>query len=256
MAIDFEKGSSEAPKGHALLYFRSSPDPDEIWVTYLVILPISVDVSKYVPPFLMNQVGEAAPKDLSAFAFPPAPERLESHALLEEMAAKREDDILFGGTINPSDVPSAMMSINDAIQKYAEIYTEVVGIAGQAPEESEAETPGLAVDEVLYGLMSEGDKLGELTKMVGRLRFAVEGSDSGLVEEAEQDIGRVARYLPDNLSIPQLVQAAKSVDSRGAELAELYLQRCYHLVQEEYGKLGPVEEQIKEVEGGLAPQEG
>ena len=256
MAIDFEKGSSEAPKGHALLYFRGSPDPDEIWVTYLVILPISVDVSKYVPPFLMNQVGEAAPKDLSAFAFPPAPERLESHALLEEMAAKREDDILFGGTINPSDVPSAMMSINDAIQKYAEIYTEVVGIAGQAPEESQEETPGLAVDEVLYGLMSESDKLGELTKMVGRLRFAVEGSDSGLVEEAEQDIGRVARYLPDNLSIPQLVQAAKSVDSRGAELAELYLQRCYHLVQEEYGKLGPVEEQIKEVEGGLAPQEG
>ena len=256
MALEFEKGTSEAPKGHALLYFRGSPDPDEIWVTYLVILPISVDVSKYVPPFLMNQVGEAAPKDLSAFAFPPAPERLESHALLEEMAAKREDDILFGGTINPSDVPSAMMSINDAIQKYAEIYTEVVGIAGQAPEESQEETPGLAVDEVLYGLMSESDKLGELTKMVGRLRFAVEGSDSGLVEEAEQDIGRVARYLPDNLSIPQLVQAAKSVDSRGAELAELYLQRCYHLVQEEYSKLGQVEDQIKEVEGGLAPQEG
>ena len=255
MGIEFEKGSSEAPKGHALLYFRSSPDPDEIWVTYLVILPISVDVSKYVPPFLMNQVGDAAPKDLSAFAFPPAPERLGNHAALEEMAAKREDDILFGGTINPSDVPSAMMSINDAIQKYADIYTEVVGIAGQAEEESQEETSGLAVDEVLYGLMSEGDKLGELTKMIGRLRFAVEGSDTGLVEEAEQEIGRVAKHLPDNLSIPQLVQAAKSADSRGAKLAELYLQRCYHLVQEEYGKLGQVEEKIKEVEGGLPPQE-
>ena len=66
MDITFDRGSSDRPKGHALLYFRSSSDPDQIWVTYLVILPITVDVSKYVPPFLMNQVGEMGPKDLSA----------------------------------------------------------------------------------------------------------------------------------------------------------------------------------------------
>lgn len=77
MEIIFEKGSEEKPKGHALLYFRSSSDPEELWASYLVVLPIAVDLSKYVPPFLMNQVGELGPKELSAFAFPPAPEKAE-----------------------------------------------------------------------------------------------------------------------------------------------------------------------------------
>ena len=70
MDIVFDRGSKEEPKGHALLYFRSRSSLEEIWVTYTVILPITVDVTKYVPPFLMNQVGELGPKELSAFAFP------------------------------------------------------------------------------------------------------------------------------------------------------------------------------------------
>ena len=44
--------------------------------------------------------------------------------------------------------------------------------------------------------MSEGDKLEELTKMVGKLRFAVDGSDSRQVEEAEQDIRLPRPPLP------------------------------------------------------------
>ena len=73
MDIIFDRGSRDQPKGHALLYFRSDSDPDEVWVTYVVILPISVDVTKYVPPFLMDQVAQMGPKELSAFAFPPRP---------------------------------------------------------------------------------------------------------------------------------------------------------------------------------------
>ena len=248
MDIVFDSGSKERPKGHALLYFRSSSDPDEIWVTYLVILPISVDVSKYVPPFLMNQVGELGPKELSAFAFPPAPERLGDYGTLEEMASQRDDDILFAGTVDPTDVPSAMMSINEAVQRYAEMYSQVYAGPGDAGPEDEA--AGVGVNEVLYGLMSEADKLSELTKLVGRLRFAIEGSDSSLIKEAEDDINLLARHLPDNSNIQELVQAVKSSDARGAELADLYLQRCYHLVLEEYGKLGQVEKKIGEMERG------
>jgi ribosome-associated protein YbcJ (S4-like RNA binding protein) len=33
-------------------------------------------------------------------------------------------------------------------------------------------------------------------------------------------------------------------------LAGLYLQRCFHLVQEEYVKLGQVEQEIKVLESG------
>ena len=249
MEIVFDRGSRDSPKGHALLYFRSSSDPDEVWATYLVILPISVDVSKYVPPFLMNQMGELGPKDLSAFAFPPAPERLESYAALETMAAKRDDDILFAGSVNPTDVTSAMMTINEVVQQYAEVYAREVSALESPSDETDEVAPGVGVNEVLYGLMSEGDKLEELTKMVGRLRFAVEGSDAGQVKEVEDDIGLLAKHLPDNHNIPQLVQAVKSDDARSDELADLYLRRCYFLVHEEYTRLADVERRLTEMEG-------
>ncbi|MCH8951700.1 MAG: helix-turn-helix domain-containing protein [Proteobacteria bacterium] len=109
MDVVFDRGSAEHPKGHALLYFRSNSDAQEVWVTYVVILPVSVDVSKYVPPFLIDQVAHMGPKELSAFAFPPAPERLGSYDDLESLAVARDDDILSAGSINPTDVPAAMM---------------------------------------------------------------------------------------------------------------------------------------------------
>ena len=254
MDITFDSGSKDQPKGHALLYFRSSSDPDEVWGTYLVLLPITVDVSKYVPPFLMNQVGEVGPKDLSAFAFPPAPERLASYGILTDLAAARGDDILFGGTIDPSDVAAAMMSVNEAVQQYAELYTQIPGATEQASgEEVQQEAPGLGVSEVLYGLMSDSDRLGELTKLIGKLRFATEGSDAGLVDEAEGEIRLLATHLPDNHGIPQLIEAVKSSDEHGGDLADLYLQRCYFLVQEDYGKLGEIDGRIRELEKGPAP---
>ena len=243
----FERGDRDAPKGHAMLYFRSSSDPDAVWVTYVVILPISVDVSKYVPPFLMNQVGEIGPKDLSAFAFPPAPERIESYAVMEKLAERRDDDILYGGAINAEDVASAMMSINDSVHKYAELYGEVAGGAAAAGPPDESDDSGLGVNEVLYGLMSDSDKLSELTKLVGRLRFALDGAEGELVSETEVEIDLLSRHLPENHYVPELVAAIKSGD-QGAGLAELYLQRCFHLVREEYGKVSEAEQQIKQLE--------
>ena len=248
MDLTFDRGSSEEPKGHALLYFRNPSDAQEVWATYVVILPITVDVSKYVPPFLMNQVGELGPKDLSAFAFPPTPEQVESFAALEDLARRRDDDILFAGDIDPNDVAQGMMSINEAVQEYAEVYGRHAPAIGAPQDEPEDEQEGSDVKDVLYELMSEGDKLEELTKMVGKLRFAVEGSDARQVEEAEHDIRLLARHFPENHNIPSLVEAAKSDDLRGAELADLYLRRCYFLVHEEYARLAEVERRLTELE--------
>ena len=255
MDIVFDKGSQERPRGHAIVYFRSASDQEAVWASYTVILPIRVNVSKYVPPFLMNQVGELGPKELSAFAFPPAPERLESYETLEKLAAARDDDILFGGTVNPDDGPAAMMSLNELVQGYAEIYASVAPEAGAAEDSAEEQEDGVGVNEVLYGLMSDSDKLAELTKLVGRLRFALEGSDEGQMSEAEEDIALLASHLPENNNIPLLVEAVKSTGQTGADLAELYLQRCFHLVQEKYAKLGEVEAKIKDLEAGQAAEQ-
>lgn len=250
MDLTFDRGSSEEPKGHALLYFRNPSNTQDLWATYVVILPITVDVSKYVPPFLMNQMGELGPNDLRAFAFPPTPEQIESYAVLEDLGRRRDDDILFAGDVDPNDVARAMMTINDAVQEYAELYGRHAPALGARQDDQEEEDEGADVKDVLYELMSEGDRLEELTRMVSRLRFAVEGSDTRQVEEAEHDIRLLARHFPENHNISSLVQAAKSDDRRGAELADLYLRRCYFLVHEEYARLADVERRLTELEDG------
>ena len=244
MDFTFERGDEGAPKGHAILYFRSRADADEVWATYVVILPIAVDVSKYVPPFLMNQVAQAGPTELSAFAFPPAPERVGSREALEEMASRREDDVLYCGTFDTGDVAGAMMIVNEAVQAYADRCGPVAAAEPEEPEEDDA----LGVSEVLYGLMNDADKLGELTGLVGRLKFAVEGSDDDQARETEREMRALARHLPADNQVHHLVDAVKSSDSRGARLADLYLQRCYHLVKEEYREMADIDRQLAQLE--------
>ncbi|MDE2715875.1 MAG: hypothetical protein OXI33_02525 [Chloroflexota bacterium] len=259
MSVEYHRGEWARPKGHAFIYMRNSLDHEEVWATYVVILPITVDLSKYVPPFLMNQIGEMDEKDLSAFAFPPAPEQVSGYDVIERMAEMRDDDILFIGTQNPSDVTGALGRVSEAVQSYSEQYAQITGSStegGEAPIiEQEEETEGLAVSDVIYGLMSDSDKLSELSKLIGRLRFAVDGSDDRLITETESEITLVANHLPQSHNIPQLVEAVKSNDSRSAELADVYLQRSYHLVHEDYAKLTAIEGRIKELEGGSVKDE-
>ena len=54
--MKFDIGHEDSPRGHALIYFQDSLN-SKIYASYVILLPITVDVSKYVPPFLMNQVG-------------------------------------------------------------------------------------------------------------------------------------------------------------------------------------------------------
>ncbi len=248
MDLVFEKGNEQEPRGHALLYFQNSSEPEEIWCTYLVVLPVSVDVSKYMPPFLMNQVSELGPSDLSAFAFPPAPEKIDGRKHLEELAKARGDDVLFGGSLNPTDVTTNIMYVSEAVQRYADMYTEAVPARATQEGASGEEAPGLAVSEVLYGLMSDTDKLAELTKLVGKLRFTVESSEESLMNETEVDLNLLAKHMPDNHQIQHLIEATKDRGERGTRLTDLYLQRCFHLMQQEFVKLGDVEAEIKTLE--------
>ena len=217
MDLVFDNGDCKQPKGHALLYFSSPHDTESVWVTYVVILPVAVDVSKYVPPFLMNQVGEFSGEELSSFAFPPAPERMDSYAEMERLAISRSDDVLFGGIVDPADVSLAMTRINEAVHEYAGMYAQLDEHASSVASSdlpSQGDRDGTGVSEVLYGLMSNSDKLGELTRLTGRLRFSVDGADISMIDEAEYDINLLAGHLPDTLNIPRLVQAVKSKDGR------------------------------------------
>jgi hypothetical protein len=108
----------------------------------------------------------------------------------------------------------------------------------------------LGVNEVLYALMSDNDKLGELTKLVGRLRYGIDSREKSIASEAESDIRLLASHFPEDHRIEKLIESAKSGDASGAKLADLYLQRCFHLINEEYVKLGDVESRIAALESG------
>ena len=250
MDFSFDRGSAESPRGHALIYFQNSQDAGEVLATYLVILPIQVDVTKYVPPFLMNQFGDAGPSDLSAFAFPPAPEAVDGVERVHELAKARDDDVIFGGTVATSDIMTLLSAVNDAIGWYSELCADhpVENVAAEQPDDADEGEDDLNVDDILYGLMSDQNKLSELTQLVGRMRDAVSGGDFALAGEIRAEIITLGRHLPENHQIPRLAEAASSEGENAGRLANLYLQRCFHLMAEEYVMLGKVEDEIRGIE--------
>ena len=206
MDITFERGDPQRPKGHAMLYFRVDTEPDRVYATYVVTLPIKADLTKYVPPFLSSHLGNLPLSDFSAFAMPPVPEPVDSYQELERLSRLRDDDLVYGSNMFSFDLPRMMEAVTEAVQEYSQMSSSFVG-GGAAPALETAGSPEIAsrepeddrsyhVNEVLFGLMSESDKLGELTKLVGRLRFAVEGGEDGLGREAESDIALLANHLP------------------------------------------------------------
>lgn len=253
MDITFERGSEDAPKGHAFVYIRSTTDAGEVWASYLLILPITVDVAKYMPPFLMSQIPDEAMQNMSAFAFPPAPEQMESFEQIQRLAEARDDDILFAGAFNTSDLPAMMMAAGDAVQQYTDLYNTTVGQLSVIDAESAdaaLDEGSVGINEVMYGLMSDSDKLSELTKLVGKLRFAVDSNEQTLMKEAEADIAMLSQHLRFDHKTDRIVDAIKEASDDAARLTMLYVQRCYCIVQEDYIMLGNVEEQITAIESG------
>ena len=251
MDLVFERGDSAAPKGHALLYFRESDGVGKLYSTYVVVLPIAIDLVKYMPPFLANQLPNVNAQELSAFAFPPMPEEAGGQGQLESLAEARGDDLVFGGDVPAGQVQDMLMRVNDVVQEYAQRYQSYIGDAATVEAVSEPEAiSGHSINEVLFELMSDRDRLGELSKLTGRLRFAVEGSDVRQVQDAEDEVRVLSRYLPERYYVDSLVRAAKDPSRNGGDLAQLYLERCYKLADEDYPSLADIEERIRVLEAG------
>src|SRR5690348_360942 len=98
MAAAFEIGDPDRPKGHALLYFRMSGGAGEVMATYVVVLPITIDPNKYIPPAFAAQMPHPV-SEVAATALPPIPERMESVEHVRQLAQRRADDLLDGGVM-------------------------------------------------------------------------------------------------------------------------------------------------------------
>ena len=254
MDLIFDRGDSQSPKGHALLYFRVDTEPDKVYATYVVTLPVKSDLTKYVPPFLASHLGNMPLNDLSAFAMPPVPESVGSFGELERLSLLREDDLVYGGSMFSFDLARMMETATEAVQVYSSLCSDALAMtstpaegataaiseelretlqappaAGSEAEPDEEPDESLNVNEVLFSFMSESDKLSELSKLLGRLRFAVDGSDHAAAEEVGGEIIVLARHLPENFKVHELLEAAKDNSERSSQLAKLYIDRCFRL---------------------------
>ncbi|MFW6112425.1 MAG: hypothetical protein ACOC6S_02520 [Chloroflexota bacterium] len=240
--VTFERGNSTSPKGHALLYF--SPEKGQLLVTYVVILPVKMEVGKYLPPMFASQMGDMSVADFSAFAMPPMPEEIETHQELEGLAHMRDDDLIYGGNISP-DLAEGMQEVNDIVQEYARLYADYRESSVKQRESS------IGMDEVIYELMGEKEKLEELSKVMVKVRSALECADEAMFQEAEAAILALARQFPQWYRMEELLEAVKEPSSYGAELSKLYLDRCYKLRAEDYAGVRETEEAISRLrEGG------
>jgi hypothetical protein len=238
--LNFEIGTQKNPKGHAMLYYKSTAS-NKVYATYVVVLPLAVDISRYIPPLLANQVENFKAADLTSFAFPPVPEEAESFAAIKSLAKIRGDDVLFGGSIDPGKLSESLTDVNEIVNAYTKIYKEDIEESIRLDDHGSDE---FSVGSVVYELMGERDKVSELSKLISKLQFAVEGTDEALLRDTEAEVQALSRYLPDRWNVARLIENAKKSSPEGTKLAQLYLERCYKLLDEDYKGLKSIDEAI------------
>jgi hypothetical protein len=247
MDLKFELGDPVRPCGHAIIYFTDPADPEKSSATYIILLPVTVDIKKYVPPFLAGQIEGMSSADMSAFAFPPAPEAVESASWVRSVAEARGDDLIYGGRGSANDAPALMGRVSEIMTEYRQLYA--ARRIGAAPNSGgRSEEPAAPVEDVVYSLMSEADLLTELTTLTGRLRYAVEGGDRATAAETEARIRAIGYRVPENRRISRLAEVASNPSPKSSALAQLYVERAYALFREDYLRVKTLEKQIADLE--------
>ena len=233
----FETGSQEAPKGHALLYFRDQTDPERFLATYLVVLPIAIDPARWLPPAFAGRMPTIGA--IAATALPPIPEPVGDLDQLRRIAQHRSDDILDGGTLDPTDAERLIYTTQELAQAYAKLYQEATDHWASAPvEEPDGEDARLL-------LMSELDRLRELARLTGQLRYALEGEDQQLAEQTLGQVTRVVQLLPEKYHLADFTSLVQEPGDRGRRLAALLLDRSFKLCNEQYEALARLDKEIE-----------
>ncbi len=243
--MNFEIGDPDAPSGHALVYFKYNDDPDKISATYIIVLPIKLDIERYMPPFLSGQLASIEHKDMSACAIPPVPEEIKSLEWLRVQAEKRSDDLIFGGVVSSPDVVHLMERLNELTQSYASQCRNIS--SDTTLYKLEEEDSSDSADALIYSLMSEGDLLKESTKLLGQLQFSFDGGDEQMSKDIERRLHVIGRNLPENRLIKDMVDIAVTHSPGSDELALLLLERAYLLYREDYIGTKEIEAKVEEL---------
>jgi hypothetical protein len=249
MQLAFERGDPKRPRGHAVVYFRATNDSNTILASYVVVPPISMDFSKFIPPMFAAQLPGILPTGPQVFPLPPIPEKVESMAFVEALAASREDDLIHCGSVDPMDIQRLLTLMSEVANEYGSLYENRAPLEVTSPPPSAGDSPvsNVDVDELFMSLMSDSEKVNRIAKMTGTVRYAVEGKDQALLEETVQEMERIGRHLAFRYRVDELVAAASDPKPESGRLAELLLQRCYKLAVEDYDALKALDAQIDDL---------
>ena len=247
MQLAFQRGDPKQPRGHAVVYFRASSDPGTILASYVVVPPISMDFSKFIPPMFAAQLPGILPSGPQVFPLPPIPEKVESLAWVEALAESREDDLVDCGAVDPMDIQRLLTLMTEVASEYGQLYESRTPLeVASPPLPSDAgQVSSVDVDELFMSLMSDSEKVNRIAKMTGTVRSAVEGKDTALLTETVQEMERVGRHLAFRYRVADLIAAASDPKPESGRLAELLLQRCYKLAAEEYDALKALDAEIE-----------
>jgi hypothetical protein len=240
MELIFERGSKEQASGHALLYFRNSANQAEVWATYLVVPPIPIQMTKYMPAMFASKLPIGDMTSVSAIPLPPIPEQVESAGYLQRLAEMRGDDLIFGGSVETAEMQGMLFIVTEAAQTYFSLYSA----RPVPPEEVQSQSE---TQHLLYALLGEPEKLRELARAAGDLRYGVDGNDQRQIAEASAEIEALAGHLPEKYRVKDFLAAAQIPGQRGAKLAELFLERCYKIAAEDYRAVVSIEAEIREL---------
>ena len=244
--LHFERGDADAPVGHAFVYFSAGTE-GEVAATYIIVPPVPLDFAKYVPPLLASTLGASGLIAQTLFLpIPPVPETLALPEM-RRLAELRGDDILADRSSPGGDMASLMARVADVGEAYARAYQASLNRAPRTPSPpAVADTlSGLAL---LYSVLSERERLEEIARRLGTLRYAVEGGDAALAETTRAEVRAIAEYLPARFRAEALIEAAARPDTSGTRLAQLYLQRGYLLCSDDAEGIRAVDEEIASIE--------
>jgi hypothetical protein len=239
MDLIFERGDRSAPAGHALVYFRT--DDGGALATYCAVLPIAFDFTDFLPAIFKGAMeGMDVLGGNSVVCMPPVPQEVPLE-YLQALAARRSDDLIYAGATMAGDPMRAAAVASEAAQKYGELYESSTVPSPQAPQASQpaAQDP----DAGRFLDMTEAERLRELTVLTGRMRDSLHGGqpDAGIERQMES----LASLLPPKYRAHQLVDAARTPGEKGQRLAELYLDRSFKLLHEEYLDLERIDREIE-----------
>ena len=265
MQLRFIRGDAQAPRGHAIVIARPYGQPGRALATYCIVLPIQFSIARFLPPILTSQMPMEGLQDLSGspsvMPVPPILDEVADVDALIALAELRDDDVVEIDGVNSSNDGLKMELAAESSAEYGRLYATYTAqrnpparqrdpIGFRAGSQSN-DQPAAIEPEHLEAIIGEApagidhEQLREISRLIGTLRYALEGNDLHQIEETKRSLRRAVAPLSEKFRADELIDAALIPGERGQKLADLYLMRAYKLADEDYPAIPALEEQIR-----------